>query len=378
MQASHTDTTRRDASGPRLYRYADIRSVHLELTHRCNVACPMCARNLSGGAVNPQLPLVELSLEDIQRILTPDFVAQLDQIYACGNYGDPMVARDCLAVFRYLRRCNPKLNLCMHTNGSARRPEWWRELAEAMRGGPHYLRFGIDGLADTNHLYRRGAQWDIVMRSARAFIAAGGRAEWDFLVFRHNEHQVETARQLARDMGFAEFFLRKTGRFIREGELETSERFEVRNRRGAHDYWLEQPINTELLNPAYEALGDIRHRHGSYQRYLDQVPIRCKVAKKGKIYLSAEGLALPCCWLGATFSETHTPERRQFLDLIQAHGGKQALDARKHGLRAVIEGPLFQREIPQSWNRDSVAAGKLGICARICGREYDPLGKQRD
>jgi len=289
-----------------------------------------------------------------------------------------MVARDCLAVFRYLRDCNPDLNLCMHSNGSARRPQWWRELAAAMRGGPHSVRFGIDGLADTNHLYRRGTQWDIVMRSARAFIEAGGRAEWDFLAFRHNEHQVDEARELAREMGFAEFFVRKTGRFIREGQLETSERFEVLDRRGAHDYWLEQPINTELLNPAYGALGEIRRRHGSYQRYLDQVQVRCKVAKKGKLYLSAEGLALPCCWLGATFSEIHNPERRQFLELIQAHGGKQALDARKHGLRAVIEGPLFQREIPQSWDRDSVAAGKLGICARICGQQYDPLGKQRD
>ena len=149
-----------------LYRYEDLHIVHLELTHRCNAACPMCARNVHGGAVNPDMPLSELSLADVKAILLPELIGRLKRIYACGNYGDPMVARDCLDVFRYLREHGPELHLDMHTNGSARRPEWWRELAGIMKSGPHYLRFGIDGLADTNHLYRRGADWKTVMRSA--------------------------------------------------------------------------------------------------------------------------------------------------------------------------------------------------------------------
>jgi MoaA/NifB/PqqE/SkfB family radical SAM enzyme len=339
----------------------------------------MCARNIHGGAVNPDMPLAELSVDDIQKILLPDFVARLKRIYACGNYGDPIVARDCLPVFRYLRDHGPELHLDLHTNGSARRPDWWRELAAIMREGPHYLRFGIDGLEDTNHLYRRGADWKTVMRSAEAFIGAGGRAEWDFLVFRHNEHQVEEARRLAREMGFAEFFVRKTGRFLGSGDLETMDRFEVQNRRGEFEYWLEQPQNPEYRNPAYDDLDRVRRRYGSYQVYLDDVGIDCKVAgAKGKIYLSAEGYALPCCWLGAVFSESSTAERRQFADLIERHGGRDALDAKKAGLEAVIDGPLFQQAIPCSWDLPSVGDGKLAICARTCGREYDPLDQQRD
>ena len=367
------------ATAPSLYHYEDVRIVHLELTHRCNAACPMCSRNIHGGAVNPDMPLSELSLADIQAILLPGFIAQLKRIYACGNYGDPIVARDCLEVFRYLRDHGPELNLDLHTNGSARRPEWWRELASILKPGPHYLRFGIDGLADTNHLYRRGTDWKTIMRAAEAFIAAGGRAEWDYLVFRHNEHQVDEARRLAREIGFAEFFVRKTGRFLSSGELETTERFAVQNRKGQFEYWLEQPTNPEFLNPAYGDLDGVRSRYGDYQTYLDRVHIRCKVAgRKRKIYLSAQGYALPCCWLGAVFSEASTAERRQFAELIERHGGSAGLDARKLGLRKVIEGPLFQQAIPGSWNLDSVAAGKLAICARTCGRDYDPLDQQRD
>jgi len=364
---------------PSLYHYDEVRIIHLELTHRCNAACPMCARNLFGGAINPAMPLSELSLADIKKILLPGFVTQLKRIYACGNYGDPMVARDCLDIFRYLRDQGPDLNLCMHTNGSARRSEWWTELASIMKTGPHYLRFGIDGLEDTNHLYRRGTDWKTIMRSAESFIAAGGHAEWDYLVFRHNEHQVEEARSLAREMGFKEFFVRKTGRFQSEGELQTSAQYQVLDRKGKFEYWLEQPRSEKNLNPAYSELDQIKMKYASYQNYLDQVAVRCKVAgKKRKIYLSAQGYVLPCCWLGATYSEADNEERRQFAALVDKHGGKQALDARQHGLQAVIEGPLFQSEIPKSWKLESVAAGKLAICARTCGVEYDPLDHQRD
>ncbi len=362
-----------------LYRYDQLRIIHLELTHRCNASCPMCPRNIHGGAVNPDMPLSELSLDDIKAILLPDFIAQLKRIYACGNYGDPIVARDCIPVFAYLREHGPNLNLDLHTNGSARRPDWWRELAAILRQGPHYLRFGIDGLEDTNHLYRRGTDWKTIMRSAEAFIAAGGRAEWDFLVFRHNEHQVEAARRLAAEMGFAEFFVRKTGRFLQSGKLETSDRFDVRDRHGNFVYWLEQPRDPELCNPAYDDLEQVRARHGDYAHYLDEVGIDCKVAgSKGKIYLSAQGLVLPCCWLGAVYSESSTPERQQFAALVERFGGRAMLDAKTRGLRAVIEDSLFQKAIPQSWDLESVEAGKLAICARTCGREYDPLDLQRD
>jgi hypothetical protein len=339
----------------------------------------MCARNIHGGALNPDMPLSEMTLADIKAILLPDFIARLKRIYACGNYGDPIVARECIEVFSYLREHGPQLNLCLHTNGSARRPQWWRQLADIMQQGPHYLRFGIDGLEDTNHLYRRGTDWKTVMRSAATFIEAGGHAEWDFLVFKHNEHQVEEARQLAQDMGFREFFVRKTGRFLSSGELETSERFDVLDKQGKFEYWLEQPTNPEYLNPAFGNLEQVKQRYGQYQTYLDQVEVNCKVAgNKGKIYLSAQGYALPCCWLGAVFSESSTAERQQFAELINEHGGSTAVDAKCSGLKQVIEGPLFQQAIPRSWDLQSIADGKLAICARTCGREYDPLDHQRD
>ena len=92
-----------------MYRYDEIKTIHLEITDKCNAACPMCARNINGGEDNPQLPGTELSLDDVKKIFPPQFIAQLDRMYMCGNYGDPVVARDTLEVFKYFRSNNPRI-----------------------------------------------------------------------------------------------------------------------------------------------------------------------------------------------------------------------------------------------------------------------------
>ena len=43
------------------------------------------------------------------------------------------------------------------------------------------------------------------MANAKAFIEAGGKARWKMIVFKHNEHQIDEAKLLAKDMGFWEF-----------------------------------------------------------------------------------------------------------------------------------------------------------------------------
>jgi len=60
-----------------MYNYQDIRTIHLEITQKCQAACPMCDRNQNGGALNPHINLDELTLEDCKKIFTPKFISQL-------------------------------------------------------------------------------------------------------------------------------------------------------------------------------------------------------------------------------------------------------------------------------------------------------------
>ena len=204
-----------------MYSYKDIRTVHLEITQRCQAACPMCDRNENGGADNRHITNAELSFEDCQAIFPTAFIEQLDTMYMCGNLGDPIVARDSLEVFDYFRQNNNKMWLSMNTNAGAKSTDWWRELARVY-GRMGAVIFSVDGLRDTNHLYRQNVVWDNVERNMKAFIDAGGRARWDFIIFGHNEHQVEEAEALAKEWGCDKFIKMKKLRSLGLDHILTS------------------------------------------------------------------------------------------------------------------------------------------------------------
>ena len=385
-----------------MYRYNELKTVHLEITEACNASCPMCARNINGGEDNPHLKDNELSLEDCKTIFKPEFIAQLDRLYMCGNFGDPVAAKDTLEVFEYFRQNNAKMNLTMYTNGSAKKPEWWANLARVL-GKNAYVVFSIDGLEDTNHLYRQNTVWSKIVENAQAFIDAGGRARWDYIVFAHNEHQVETAEQLSRVMGFEKFQFKKSARFFSNTSGVTKEVHQASNRKGATTL-LQAPTNPKYRNGVLDQLSKVLGKQEeikfipskqaeaiaiqSQQRFnldptkkskmelsLDQSNITCKVAEEKSVYVSAEGIIQPCCWTaGQMYVWYHSPEGTQIWDAIK-QVGKDSLSAKFNTLESIVDGMYFQKVIPESWDKPSCAEGKLSVCAKTCGK-YDAFAEQ--
>ena len=385
-----------------MYRYNELKTVHLEITEACNASCPMCARNINGGEDNPHLKDNELSLEDCKTIFKPEFIAQLDRLYMCGNFGDPVAAKDTLEVFEYFRQHNAKMNLTMYTNGSAKKPEWWANLARVL-GKNAYVVFSIDGLEDTNHLYRQNTVWSKIVENAQAFIDAGGVAHWDFIVFEHNEHQVETAEQLSRVMGFEKFQFKKSARFFSNTSGVTKEVHQASNRKGATTL-LQAPTNPKYRNGVLDQLSKVLGKQEeikfipskqveaiaiqSQQRFnldptkkskmelsLDQSNITCKVAEEKSVYVSAEGIIQPCCWTaGQMYVWYHSPEGTQIWEAIK-QVGKDSLSAKFNTLESIVDGMYFQKVIPESWDKPSCAEGKLSVCAKTCGK-YDAFAEQ--
>ena len=357
-----------------MYKYEDIRVIHLENTQNCQASCPMCDRNQNGGDINPHIDLSELTLEDCKRIFEPDFIKQLKTMYMCGNLGDPIVARDTLDIFKYFREHNKDMWLSMNTNAGARDEAWWSELAQVF-GRMGTVIFSVDGLRDTNHLYRQGVVWDNVERAMKSFIAAGGRARWDFLIFEHNQHQVEEAEEISKLMGFERFQAKKTGRFV-TAKSQKKESHQAVNRKGEKTAELKKP-DEKYQNAAIKQYDAVKEKHGTMDAYYDRAEIHCKVKDEGNLFITAEGLALPCCWTaGRMYKWWHKdPKQEQIWDFIDAAGGKDAISAKKHGLRAVFETGIFDR-IEDSWTRASVAEGKLKVCSMKCGKEFDPFASQ--
>jgi len=357
-----------------MYKIEDIRKIHLEITQKCQASCPMCDRNQNGGILNPHINLDELTLEDCKNIFEPKFIKQLSTMYMCGNLGDPIIAEDTLEVFDYFRTHNDKIWLSMNTNAGARDEKWWKELAKVY-GKNGAVIFSVDGLEDTNHVYRQGVNWQIVDRSVRSFISAGGRARWDFLIFEHNQHQVDIARQLSEDIGFEKFVAKKTGRFMTANTY-AKEKHQAVNRKGEKTAEIKKP-EEQYQNAALKKQDAIIAKYGSMDNYYDAAPIICKVKDEGNLFITAEGLALPCCWTGGRMYKwwNKDPKIEQIWKFIDEAGGKDAISAKKHGLSRVFDTGIFDN-IAASWQKNSIQEGKLKVCSMKCGAEFDPFAEQ--
>ncbi|MCB9645108.1 MAG: radical SAM protein [Deltaproteobacteria bacterium] len=350
--------------------YSGLRAIHLEVTSHCNLACPMCARNVAGGRVSPNLTPSHMSLDRFAEIFEPALLARLDELLLCGNYGDPAVAPDTLPILAHARAAAPRAELVVHTHGSARDPRWWAQLAEL---GVRCV-FGIDGLEDTLAIYRRGARWEAVMANARAFIGAGGQAHWRFLVFQHNQHQVDAARALASEMGFQRFKVKATHRFYKgsyvprgpDGRPDPTRapRFPILDAAGVEVGAL-LPADAEgLVNPGFEVALAAGGGSG-FRRLREGGAVACKALDPASVYVSADGLVFPCCWLGNIRAATVTAAH-PVLRLAAETGGLEALRVPPRTLEEVVEGPFFAR-VAASWACPSVAEGRLATCANVCG-----------
>jgi len=237
-------------------------TLHLEPTDACNAACPQCLRETD--VTFDKKNLHHLTVDQINNLLVPGTIKNLNKMFMCGDYGDPAAGKHTLDIYRYFRSINPTITLGMNSNGGLRSQTWWQELAGIMNQPTDYVVFSIDGLEDTNHIYRVNVEWNKVIENAKSFINNKGSAHWDMLVFEHNEHQVDQCEQLARDLGFKWFRAKASRR---------------------HDII---PINflkapTGWKNPTVG--------NGS---------IQCQALKEQSSYISAKGSHYPCCWLGPT------------------------------------------------------------------------------
>lgn len=318
-----------------MYNYEDIEAVHLELTERCQAACPMCPRT-----GNAELSNAELSLKDIKKIFPVDFIRQLNRITLCGNYGEPIVAKDCLDIIKYFKQNNSNLIITINTNAGARPKQWWSELASVI-DKKGFVIFGIDGLQDTNHVYRVNVKWDNVINNARYFIEAGGIANWDFIAFAHNEHQIDKAKALSSEMGFQRFRVKKSYRF-----------------------GIYQGVNLSPPSFTNKAMDQFKQDPS----FFDTCSINCKVQHSNEIYVSAEGLLFPCCWTAGT----RYGKDEQIRDLV---GNLDNINCLKHSIKEVMDNG-FLNSISDSWSKMSVQEGKIKVCAVQCNTKYDMFSEQ--
>jgi len=235
----------------------DIKVLHLEPTDVCQAACALCARETDTDFRKDRQH--HLSMSQITKVFDQEKIKQLEKMFMCGNYGDPAAGKYTLDIYKEFRHINPSIVLGMNTNGAIQNTLWWYELGRIFNQTQDYVVFSIDGLEDTNTIYRKNVLWHKLMANVESFVSAGGSAHWDMLVYRHNQHQVDECEQLARDMGFTWFRAKVSKRpFTETLQFPTG--------------W--QPIKTQSTT------------------------INCHALAEKSAFIDARGNLVPCCWLG--------------------------------------------------------------------------------
>ena len=344
-----------------MYSSDQIRHIHFEPTQRCQAQCPMCDRTN-----NRHLKNAEITSDQFVNMVDIGIVHQLNSLLMCGNHGDPIVSNDTLSIFRYLRVNNPKMYLHMTTNAGARDDDWWKELVLIL-GSRGKVSFSVDGLEDTNHLYRVNVNWKKVEHAMDVFTQAGGKGIWVFLIFEHNEHQIEEAERMAKLFGL-EFIKKKTGRWVQSYKGKKIDE-KITNKGNQ----VKPPKNKKYQNKSVIDYDKLIKRHGSFQDYLDRTKIKCKSLDNNEIYISAEGLVTPCCWTAGKFYKAY--EEIGENQIWSYFDDLKDINALHTPLRDIIDGGFFEK-IQKSWNISSCADGKSIVCAEKCGTEIHAFGDQ--
>lgn len=359
-----------------------IVTMDVELTNICNAACPLCPRFVHTSPVlRSNVKLNQISLEQFKKWFDKSFIFGLKKIVFCGTHGEPTMAKDFLKILDYIRGINFNCVISVNTNGGAHDKHFWEKLGYILDRKKDRVIFSIDGLEDTNHLYRRKVKWLRLMENAKAYISTGRPAIWDFLEFKHNEHQVETARELAHEIGFSEFRAKNALGF--EAGIDILIRYRpVYNTSGDYVYKLEPSTkrNLKFIEPNFVEKISIKDHDIkdvnmdmvnsiNLEPYNDQA-IHCqsRVTKKtSAIYVNCNGIVYPCCFVG-----THADSQNDLYQTYQLNQKLNSFNFDKFNLNnnsiESIEKSL-DLVYKDSWSKDSIEDGKLLSCVTTCGKQ---------
>lgn len=362
-----------------MFNFTSIDEYQIEITTYCNAACPQCPRNNMGVGINPHMPLTHLPRTVIDQVFDPELCQRLRQVFFCGSYGDPIMHPDFLDILRDFRSKSATLWLYIHTNGGVHDLDYWAEIARIMNGYGQ-IDFGIDGLADTLHLYRKNVKYNKVMDNARAFIQAGGRAHWNFIVFKHNEYQIDLVQQLGQAVGFHNVLIRKTGRFLNHETMTEMDAWPVADEK----YVLEPPNNEQYRNRSMQLLPALKQQYTNVKEYFATTPIHCDALAGNKVAINAEGLVLPCNFFNhnlydARFRDGSLPGanilssvngKNQVREFLERYG----LDNLNINYKTLSE--IFANDFWQDLVTSFNNGNRLFECAMTCGEKFTKVWDQ--
>lgn len=176
--------------------------VHLtvEPTNICNLHCPVC--ETGAGVLNR--PKGYMSLDAFKRVL--DAVGEQVNTLLFYYMGEPFLNRDAYAMIRYATDKGIYVSAC--TNGEI------LDINGLAESNLSEISFQIGGLTqETHEVYRVGGNLDKTLSNLSKAVDMKTKGLMDieiqvgFIVMKHNEHEVEQAKEELKEMGADEVLI---------------------------------------------------------------------------------------------------------------------------------------------------------------------------
>lgn len=78
-----------------------VKWLHVEASSNCNAWCPGCSRNNNGYGLASGLVVTDLDVGKFEQVITE--LPALETVQFCGNYGDPIIAKNFVDIFKFAR-----------------------------------------------------------------------------------------------------------------------------------------------------------------------------------------------------------------------------------------------------------------------------------
>ena len=230
------------------------------------------------------------------------------------------------------------------------------------------------------------------MENAQAFNDAGGVSIWEYLIFQHNQHQLDQARNLSEEMNFDEIkFKRPFGFETVSGNYES---IRVLKDTGEFDYSIypadeknhrnknfgdtsidRYGNNLSLYPDDFEKslLNNTQHYEKIFKkealRYKeqDENEISCMTKNNGEVYIDSAGKVHPCCFLSVGSQNVNLAfDSLQYFKWLENNLTEDQNNAILYPLEDIINSG-FLSKIEQTWSKTH-EEGRMMCCTQMCSK----------
>lgn len=206
--------------------FAKSESVNVDTGIRCRLQCPACARQLDSNIKKRIEGSNDISYRNFDMLLST-----FDMLSLCGQISDPIYHPNFLDLLENKYNNYRHVRLGIHTNGSGKKMEWWNKAFEFSDSYTKWT-FGLDGFTqETSNKYRVGTDAENVKQIMVLAAEKGIKVNWQYLVFEHNEHEVQRSIDFALKNNIV-FSLTRPDRFGKDPNLKPSTKKEWVNQSG--------------------------------------------------------------------------------------------------------------------------------------------------